>query len=70
MTILRGKVIVRDGELLGSSSDGRWLSRKGRAACDHANVGVAIKLVTGPRVSALTNIVIAERSVAISWRQE
>ena len=28
MTILRGKVIVRDGHLTGSSSDGRWLSRK------------------------------------------
>ncbi len=28
MTILRGKVIVRDGKLLGDSSDGRWLSRK------------------------------------------
>ena len=28
MTILRGKVIVRDGQLLGSSDDGRWLSRK------------------------------------------
>ena len=28
MTILRGKVIVRDGQLLGSSADGRWLSRK------------------------------------------
>ena len=28
MTILRGKVIVEDGRLLGSSSDGRWLSRK------------------------------------------
>jgi hypothetical protein len=28
MTILRGKVIVRDGELLGSAADGRWLSRK------------------------------------------
>ena len=28
MTILRGKVIVEDGKLAGSSSDGRWLSRK------------------------------------------
>ena len=28
MTILRGKTIVRDGQLLGSSSDGRWLSRR------------------------------------------
>ena len=28
MTILRGKVIVEDGKLLGSSSDGRWLNRK------------------------------------------
>jgi len=28
MTILRGKVIVEDGKLLGSSSDGRWLPRK------------------------------------------
>ena len=28
MTILRGKVIVRDGQLLGDSSDGRWLSRR------------------------------------------
>ena len=28
MTILRGKTIVRDGQLLGDSSDGRWLSRK------------------------------------------
>ena len=28
MTMLRGKVIVRDGQLLGSSGDGRWLSRK------------------------------------------
>ena len=27
-TILRGKVIVEDGKLVGSSSDGRWLSRK------------------------------------------
>ena len=27
-TILRGKVIVEDGKLTGSSSDGRWLSRK------------------------------------------
>jgi dihydropyrimidinase len=28
MTILRGKVIVEDGKLLGSSSDGRWLRRR------------------------------------------
>ena len=28
MTILRGKVIVEDGKLLGSTSDGRWLNRK------------------------------------------
>ena len=28
MTMLRGKVIVEDGQLKGSSSDGRWLSRK------------------------------------------
>ena len=28
MTILRGKVIVRDGRLLGNSGDGRWLSRR------------------------------------------
>jgi dihydropyrimidinase len=28
MTILRGKVIVEDGKLLGSSEDGRWLKRK------------------------------------------
>jgi len=28
MTMLRGKVIVRDGQLLGSSGDGRWLSRR------------------------------------------
>ncbi len=28
MTILRGKVIVEDGKLLGSSSDGRWIKRK------------------------------------------
>ena len=28
MTILRGKVIVEDGKLLGSTSDGRWLKRK------------------------------------------
>ncbi len=27
-TILRGKVIVEDGRLVGSASDGRWLSRK------------------------------------------
>lgn len=28
MTILRGKVIVEDGKLVGNSSDGRWLKRK------------------------------------------
>ena len=28
MTILRGKVIVEHGRLVGSSSDGRWVSRK------------------------------------------
>jgi dihydropyrimidinase len=28
MTVLRGKVIVEDGKLVGSSSDGQWLSRK------------------------------------------
>ena len=28
MTILRGKVIVEDGQLTGSTSDGQWLSRK------------------------------------------
>ncbi len=28
MTLLRGKVIVRDGQLHGSPGDGRWLSRK------------------------------------------
>ncbi|MYE39278.1 MAG: amidohydrolase family protein [Chloroflexi bacterium] len=28
MTMLRGKVIVRDGQLLGDSGDGRWLSRR------------------------------------------
>ena len=28
MTILRGKVIVEDGRLTGSSSDGRWLNRR------------------------------------------
>ena len=27
-TILRGKVIVENGQLLGSASDGRWLNRK------------------------------------------
>jgi dihydropyrimidinase len=27
MTILRGKVIVENGKLLGSSSDGRWVKR-------------------------------------------
>jgi hypothetical protein len=26
--MLRGKVIIRDGQLLGNSGDGRWLSRK------------------------------------------
>jgi len=28
MTILRGKVIVEDGKLVGSSTDGRWLKRR------------------------------------------
>ena len=28
MTILRGKVIVEDSNLSGSTSDGQWLSRK------------------------------------------
>ena len=28
MTILRGKVIVEDGQLTGSSADGQWLSRR------------------------------------------
>jgi dihydropyrimidinase len=28
MTILRGKVIVENGKLLGSSTDGRWLKRR------------------------------------------
>ena len=28
MTLLRGKVIVEDGRLIGSSSDGRWLPRR------------------------------------------
>ena len=28
LTMLRGKVIVEDGALVGSSSDGRWLSRR------------------------------------------
>jgi dihydropyrimidinase len=28
MTILRGKVIVENGQLVGSSSDGQWLRRK------------------------------------------
>jgi dihydropyrimidinase len=28
MTILRGKVIVEDGKLAGSSTDGRWLKRR------------------------------------------
>jgi len=28
MTILRGKVIVENGALLGSPSDGRWVRRK------------------------------------------
>ena len=27
-TILRGKIIVNDGRLLGSPADGQWLSRK------------------------------------------
>jgi hypothetical protein len=27
MTILRGKVIIEDGRLVGSSSDGQWLKR-------------------------------------------
>ena len=39
MTILRGKVIVADGQLMGDSGDGQWLSRRvapgvlGRPAC-------------------------------------
>jgi dihydropyrimidinase len=28
MTILRGKVIVEDGKLVGSERDGRWVKRK------------------------------------------
>jgi hypothetical protein len=28
MTILRGKVIVENGKLVGSSTDGRWLKRR------------------------------------------
>ena len=28
MTILRGKVIVENGKLVGSTSDGRWLKRR------------------------------------------
>jgi hypothetical protein len=28
MTLLRGKVIVENGRLIGSSSDGRWLPRR------------------------------------------
>ena len=28
MTLLRGRVIGRDGRLYGSPADGRWLSRK------------------------------------------
>jgi len=28
MTLLRGKVIVEDGRLVGSPSDGRWLARR------------------------------------------
>ena len=28
MTILRGKVIVEHGKLVGSSSDGRWVERR------------------------------------------
>ena len=31
MTILRGKVIVEDGQLLGETGDGQWLNRRGRA---------------------------------------
>ena len=27
LTMLRGKVIVEEGKLLGDSSDGKWLSR-------------------------------------------
>ena len=27
-TILRGKVVVEDGKLLGASTDGRWLRRR------------------------------------------
>ena len=38
-TILRGKVIVEDGKLLGSPRDGRWLSRK-----------VAPEILAGPTV--------------------
>ena len=38
-TILRGKVIVEDGKLLGSPSDGRWLSRK-----------VAPEILAGPAI--------------------
>jgi hypothetical protein len=28
MTILRGKVIVENGKLVGSAEDGRWLKRR------------------------------------------
>ena len=28
LTMLRGKVIVEDGKLLGDSGDGKWLSRR------------------------------------------
>ena len=28
MTILRGKVIVENGKLIGSSTDGKWLKRR------------------------------------------
>jgi hypothetical protein len=28
MTLLRGKVIVENGRLVGSSSDGRWVPRR------------------------------------------
>jgi dihydropyrimidinase len=40
MTILRGKVIVEDGKLVGSSSDGRWLPRR-----------VAADILTRPAVA-------------------
>ena len=32
MTILRGKVIIENGKLVGSTSDGRWLKRRGNVA--------------------------------------